>query len=170
MFSAFSRRLPQISIFHHPSSPPSVKALAMLRASLAAPYPPTNPDAPPLEFNLEVIESKPPTQDQLRTILSYVAPKDAKAPTPSYTTFLSSHPSAAGSEGQPQSAATIAELGVQNPSALKWPLVVDWNGGRAIIGDADGVAGLLEALRQRRDGEVKDEDVGRPKGWFGADT
>ncbi|KAH0834125.1 hypothetical protein J3R83DRAFT_11415 [Lanmaoa asiatica] len=151
---------------HHPSSPPSVKALAMLRASLSAPYPSTKPDAPPLEFNLEVIESKPPTPDQLRTILSYVTPKDANAATSSYMTFLSSHPSAPGSEEQPQSAACIAELGAQNPNALKWPVVVDWNGGRASIGDVDGVAKLLEALRRRRDGEVKDEDVVRPKGWF----
>jgi len=165
MFSAFSRRLPQISIFHHPSSPPSVKALAMLRASLSAPYPPTKPDASPLEFNLEVIESKPPTADQLRTIMSYVTPKDVSA-APSYATFLSSHPSAPGLEEQPQSAAGVAELGSQNPNALKWPVVVDWNGGRASVGDVDGVVKMLEALRQRRDGEVKDEDVVQPRGWF----
>jgi len=165
MFSAFSRRLPQVSIFHHPSSPPSVKALAMLRASLSAPYPPTKLDAPPLDFNLEVIESKPPTADQLRTILSYVTPKDVSAATPSYATFLSSHPSAPGSEEQPQSAAGITELGSQNPNALRWPVVVDWNGGRASVGDVDSVAKMLEALRQHRDDEVKDEDV-VPKEWF----
>ncbi|KAG8215456.1 hypothetical protein J3R82DRAFT_9072 [Butyriboletus roseoflavus] len=145
---------------HHPASPPSVKALAMLRASLSAPYPPSKPNAPPLEFNFEVIESKPPTPDQLRTILSYVTPKDVNA---SYSTFLSSHP---GLEEQPESAADVAELGAQDPNALKWPMVVDWNGGRASIGDVDGVAKMLEALRQRRDGEVKDEDVVEPRGWF----
>ncbi|KAF9235013.1 hypothetical protein BU15DRAFT_89751 [Melanogaster broomeanus] len=155
MFSAFSRRLPQISIFHNASSPPSVKALAMLRASLSAPYPPNKPDASPLEFNLEVVESKPPTPDQLRTILSYLAPKDSAVPPP-YTTFLSSHP-----------AVGISNLAAQNPSALKWPVVVDWNGGRASVGDVAGVKHILEALRQRRDGEVKgDDDVAQPKGWF----
>lgn len=149
---------------HHPSSPPSVKALAMLRASLSAPYPSSKPDAPPLDFNLEVIESKPPTPDQLRTILAFVTPKDVSAP--SYATFLSSHPNAPRAEEQPQSATGVAELGTQNPNALKWPVVVDWNGGRASVGDVDGVAKMLEALRQRRDGEVKDEDVVQPKGWF----
>lgn len=141
---------------HNPSSPPSVKALALLRASLSAPYPPSKPDAPPLEFNLEVIESRPPTPDQLRTIVSYL-PKEGN-----YATFLSSHPAAAE---QPNSAAGIAELGTRNPSALKWPVVVDWTGGRASVGDVDGVAKMLEALRQRRDGEVKD-NVDQPKGWF----
>lgn len=138
----------------------------MLRASLSAPYPPTKADASPLEFNLEVIESKPPTPDQLRTILSYLTPKDVTAATPSYTTFLSSHPSAPGSEEQPQSATGIAELGAQNPNALKWPVVVDWNGGRASVGDVDGVVKMLEMLRQRRDGEAKEEDIVEPKGWF----
>jgi hypothetical protein len=151
---------------HHPSSPPSVKALAMLRASLSAPYPSSKSDAPPLDFNLEVIESKPPTADQLRAILSFVTPKDVSAATPSYATFLSSHPSAPRVEEQPQSATGVAELGTQNPNALKWPVVVDWNGGRASVGDVDGVAKMLEALRQRRDGEVKNEDVVQPKGWF----
>lgn len=138
----------------------------MLRASLSAPYPPTKSDAPPLEFNFEVIESKPPTPDQLRTILSYVAPKDAKEAIPSYATFLSSHPSAPDAGEQPQSAAGVAELAAQNPNALKWPVVVDWDGGRASIGDVDDVVKMLEALRQRRDGEVKDEDGVQPKGWF----
>jgi len=133
---------------HNPSSPPSVKVLALLRASLSAPYPPSKEGAPPLEFNLEVIESRPPTPDQLRTILSYL-PKDGN-----YASFLSAHPSAAE---QPSSAAGIAALGARNPSALKWPVVVDWNGGRASVGDVDGVAKMLEALRQQRDGELKDD-------------
>jgi len=59
----------------------------------------------------------------------------------------------------------VAELGAKNPNALKWPVVVDWNGGRASVGDVDGVGKMLEALRQRRDGEVG-EDVVQPKGWF----
>lgn len=139
----------------------------MLRASLAAPYPPSKPDAPPLDFNLEVIESKPPTPDQLRSILAYLTPEDSgtTGPPSSYASFLSSHPSAPGSDEQPRSAVSVAELGAKNPNALKWPVVVDWNGGRASIGDVDGVGKMLEALRQRRDGEVG-EDVVQPKGWF----
>ena len=138
----------------------------MLRASLSTPYPPSKPDAPPLDFNLEVIESKPPTPDQLQTILSYVTPKDASAVPPSYATFLSSHPSAPGMGEQPQNASGVAELGTKNPNALKWPVVVDWNGGQASVGDVEGVAKMLESLRQRRDGEVNNEGVVEPKGWF----
>lgn len=59
----------------------------------------------------------------------------------------------------------MSDLVTKNPEAFKWPLVVDWNGGRASVGDVDGVKTILEALRQRRDGEVKD-DVDRPTGWF----
>ncbi|KIJ18360.1 hypothetical protein PAXINDRAFT_9437 [Paxillus involutus ATCC 200175] len=116
---------------HHPSSPPSVKALAMLRSSLSAPYPPDKPNAPPLDFNLEVIESKPPTPHQLRIILSNLSPKDSAAASPSYSTFLSSHPSAPALSEQPHSAIGVVNLALQNPNALKWPVVVDWNGGRA---------------------------------------
>ncbi|KIJ18357.1 hypothetical protein PAXINDRAFT_72110, partial [Paxillus involutus ATCC 200175] len=149
---------------HHPSSPPSVKALAMLRSSLSAPYPPDKPNAPPLDFNLEVIESKPPTPHQLRIILSNLTPKDSAAASPSYSTFLSSHPSAPASSEQPHSAIGVVNLATQNPNALKWPVVVDWNGGRASVGDVDGVKNILEALRQRRDGEVKDDDdIAQPK-------
>ena len=144
---------PPPSLSHHPASPPSVKALAMLRQSLAAPYPPSTPGAPPLEFNLEVVEAAP-TPDQLRTILAYV-------PDPSYAAFLS-----APAPGEAQSAPGVAELGARDPGALKWPVVVDWHGGRASIGDVDGVAHMLEALRQRRDGELTDDGVAQPGGWF----
>ncbi|KAH7882739.1 hypothetical protein F5I97DRAFT_1907997 [Phlebopus sp. FC_14] len=169
MFSAFTKRLPQISIFHHPSSPPSLKALALLQSSLSSPYPPNKPDAPPLEFDLDVVESTPPTPDQLRIILSYLTPKQSTSvPVGSQysSTFLSSHPSAPGASEQPQSAVGVANLVSQNPNAFKWPVVVDWNGGKASVGDVEGVKNILESIRQRRDGEVQGEDVHQPKGWF----
>jgi len=136
----------------------------MLHRALAAPYPPGNPAAPPLEFDLEVVESRPPTADQLRTILSYIAPRrDAAPPAPS--AFLSAHPSGAGE--QPHSVKGVVRLAEQNPNALKWPIVVDWIGGRASVGDVEGVKGILEAIRQQRDGEAKQEEgVDQPKGWF----
>ncbi|KII90225.1 hypothetical protein PLICRDRAFT_108007 [Plicaturopsis crispa FD-325 SS-3] len=159
MFSAFKRALPQISIFHHPSSPPSVKALSLLRSSLSAPYPPNKPDAPPLQFDLEVVESTPPTADQLRTILSYLPSKNN-----SLSAFVSSHPASASEE--PKSADGLVRLASQTPNAFKWPVVVDWTGGKASIGDVDGVKTILEAVRQKRDGEVKEEEEHKPKGWF----
>ena len=143
---------------HHPSSPPSIKALNILRASVSGPFPTDKPSAPPLEFNLEVIESTP-TTDQLKTILSYLP---SKAASPSLV-FLSTHPSAAE---RPDTVSGIVELGRKNPNALKWPIVVDWNDGKASVGDVEGVKGILEILRKKRDGELKDEEVDQPKGWF----
>lgn len=165
MFTGFKRSLPQISIFHHPSSPPSIQALALLRNALASPYPPGKPSAPPLEFDLEVVEKKPPTPDQLKIILSYITPPRSTAP-PALSTFLSAHPASPGPGEQPQSVKGIVSLVEQNPNVFKWPVVVDWVGGRASVGDVEGVKEILEAIRQRRDGEVNKEEVDQPKGWF----
>ena len=137
----------------------------MLRNALSSPYPPGSPSAPPLDFDLEVIESKPPTPDQLRTILSYITPPKSSAP-PALSTFLSAHPSSPGPGEQPQGAKGVVSLVEQNPNVFKWPVVVDWIGGRASVGDVEGVKGILEAIRQQRDGEMKQEDIDQPKGWF----
>ncbi|KAJ3512706.1 hypothetical protein NLJ89_g3376 [Agrocybe chaxingu] len=140
MFNSFKRRLPEISIFHHPSSPPSTKALNLLRSSLSGPYPPGNPKGQPLHFNLE-------------------------ATNPSMV-FLSAHPTAPSGAEQPSTLKGIAELAAKNPNAIKWPIVVDWNDGQASVGDVEGVKKILETLRKRRDGELKEEEVYQPKGWF----
>lgn len=145
-------------ISHHPSSPPSVRALALLRSSLSSPYPPDKPSSPPLDFNLDVVESTPPTPDQLSTIMSYLPSKSTMS------TFISSHPTSPPSENL-STVDAVSQLAASNPSAFKWPIVVDWTGGRASIGDVDGVKGILEAIRQQRDGEVKDEDI-HPQGWL----
>ncbi|EJF58734.1 hypothetical protein DICSQDRAFT_148939 [Dichomitus squalens LYAD-421 SS1] len=156
MFKAFTRSIPEISIFHNPSSPASAKALSLLRSALSSPYPPSKPSAPPLNFNLEVIENKPPTKDQLRTILSYVPAKSPSgtggiAPAPSAETLLSSHPTV---DERPHDVEGVATLANRNPNALKWPIVVDWHNGRASIGDVGGVQQILEELRRKRDGEA----------------
>jgi len=133
----------------------------LLRSSLSSPYPPNQPDKPPLDFNLDVVEG-PPTGDQLRTILSYLP---SKIITPS-TAFLSAHYAAPTGSDRPEGVSAIAKVGQENPSALKWPIVVDWNAGQASVGDIEGVKGILENLRKRRDGELKEEEVDQPKGWF----
>ncbi|KAL4070221.1 hypothetical protein V8B97DRAFT_549139 [Scleroderma yunnanense] len=166
MFSSFVKTLPQVSIFHNPSSPASVRALAMLRSALSGPYPTDKPAAPPLQFNLEVVESTPPTPDQLKSILSFLTTPGTNDVPLSFSTFLSAHPNAPAPSEQPHTPAGISSLAARNLDALKWPVVVDWNGGRASVGDVEGVKSILEALRQRRDGEVKDEDTQQPKGWF----
>ncbi|KAI0752036.1 thioredoxin-like protein [Fomes fomentarius] len=156
MFKAFTRSIPELSIFHNPSSPASTNALRLLRAAVSSPYPPSKPSAPPLEFNLEVIENKPPTPDQLRTILSYLPSKSPTGPgglasTPSPDVLISAHPTV---DSRPTDAEGVAKLASQNPHALKWPIVVDWHSGRAAVGDVEAVKSLLEELRKKRDGET----------------
>lgn len=57
-------------------------------------------------------------------------------------------------------------MATSNPNVFKWPVVVDWTGGRASIGDVEGVKEILEALRKERDGEGKGKDEHQPSGWF----
>lgn len=141
---------------HRAQSPPSTNALKLLRASLSGPYPETSNQ--PLQFELEVVES-PPTADQLSTIMSYL-PSPATNPA---MVLLSAHPSASE---QPQSLKGIHELAQKNPNSLKWPIVVNWNDGKVAIGDERGVKDILEHLRKKRDGELKEEEDLQPKGWF----
>jgi len=77
---------------------------------------------------------------------------------------MSSHPTSP--TDQPKSTYDVVRLGNENPNVLKWPIVVDWMGGRASIGDVEGVKEILEALRKERDGESKREDIDQSKGWF----
>jgi len=96
------------------------------------------------------------------TILSYLP---SKSISPSHA-FLSAHFSAPSGAERPETVSAIANLAQDKPAALKWPIVVDWSGGQASIGDVEGVKVMLEKLRQRRDGEAKEEDIQQPKGWF----
>jgi hypothetical protein len=141
-----------------------VSALRLLQSALSSPYPPTSPSSSPLSFNLEVIDSKPPTFDQLSTILAYTSPSPSQSP--SLSIFLSAHPTAPSPSSQPNTAREIVQLGTENPNVLKWPIVVDWTGGRASIGDVEGVKAILEAIRKERDGEAKGDEEHNPKGWF----
>lgn len=67
---------------------------------------------------------------------------------------------------EPTTLEEIVRLAKKNPKALKWPIVVNWNDGKASIGNIEGVKDILETLRKKRDGESKGEDVSQPKGWF----
>ncbi|KAG6812420.1 hypothetical protein H0H87_009802 [Tephrocybe sp. NHM501043] len=136
-------------------------ALNLLRASLSSPYPQNNPEKKPLDFNLDVVEGVP-TSDQLNTIMSYL-PSGSISPS---MTFLSAHFATPTGADRPEGVKAVAKLVQENPNALKWPIVVDWNGGQAAVGDVEGVKGILETLRKRRDGELKEEEVDQPKGWF----
>lgn len=148
---------------HNSSSPPSLAALQLLRAAVSSPYPPTKRNAPPLKFNLEVIENAPPTSDQMQTILSYLRSSPSAVEPPSPASLLSAHPSV---DARPTSTDGVAHLASQNLQALKWPIVVDWDSGRAAVGDVEGVKSILEELRKKRDGESISDEGDKPKGWF----
>ncbi|KAH6907274.1 hypothetical protein BKA70DRAFT_1372230 [Coprinopsis sp. MPI-PUGE-AT-0042] len=65
------------SVSHHPSSPPSTKALNMLRAAVSGPFP--NKDSPPLEYNLEVIDGNSDERPQTVEGIIKLAQKNPKA-------------------------------------------------------------------------------------------
>ncbi|KAF7340234.1 DUF1687-domain-containing protein [Mycena venus] len=111
------------------------------------------PRGAPLNFNLEVVEA-PPNTDQLRIIMSYLPSKNSSSDSAA-SVFLSAHPSASSSKSA--NLAAIADLGRDKPNAFKWPVVVDWNAGKASVGDVEGVKGILELLRQKRDGDAPKE-------------
>ena len=134
-----------LSRSHSPSSPASVTALKLLNAAASGPYPPSKEGAPPLAFNLEVVENQPPTSDQLRTILSYLPG------TSSLDSFVSAHYAV---DAKPTSTSGLAKLASQEPRALKWPIVVNWMDGKAAVGDVEGVKKILEDMRKQRDGEA----------------
>ena len=138
----------------------------MLRAATSSPYPPGVPSLSPLKFNLEVIENTPPTADQIRTILDYLPPlRDVDDPH-HVSALISSHPSAPSLPDMPSSPEGLIRLAHKSPQAIKWPIVVDWTNGRASAGDSEGVKDILEYMRKKRDGEVKEEEEFKPKGWF----
>ncbi len=138
----------------------------MLRAAASSPYPSGVSSAPPLTFNLEVIENTPPTADQIRTILDYLPPlRDVDDPH-HVVALISSHHSAPSLPDRPHSPEGLVRLAQKSPLAIKWPIVVDWTNGRASAGDSEGVKDILEYMRKKRDGEIKEEEDFKPRGWF----
>jgi len=127
----------------------SDRALELLRSAASSSYPPGQPKGP-LKFNLEVITGLP-TKDQLRTIESYL-------PHGGLASFVAG--------GSPATADQVLSHAKHDLDAFKWPVVVDWVGGKASVGDVDGVNEILENLRKKRDGEVRELEEHKPKGWF----
>jgi len=138
----------------------------MPRAALLSPYPPRSASKSTLRFDLEAIEKALPTADQIRTILGYL-PRVRDVDDPHHVAALiSSHPSAPSLPDRLHSPEGLVRLAEKSPLALKWPIVVDWTSGRASAGDSDGIKDMLEYLRKKRDGEVKEEGEYKPRGWF----
>ncbi|KAG7442058.1 uncharacterized protein BT62DRAFT_1010844 [Guyanagaster necrorhizus] len=163
MFASLNRVARSVSIFHNPASLSSLKTLELLQEAVSGPYPPDTASNPPLYFNLDVVEG-PPNRDQLETISSYVKTSGQQ---PASSIFLSAHPSSPYDGDQPLTFGGVAQAASHNPNALKWPIVVDWFGGKASVGDIEGVKKILEDLRKERD-EVRPVEKGETsrKSWF----
>lgn len=141
------------SVFIRPSHRDGVansdRALQLLRSAASSPYPPGHSKGP-LKFNLEVITDLP-TKDQLRTIESYL-------PRGGLASFVTGDSSTTTDQ--------VLSQAKRDLDVFRWPVVVDWAGGKASVGDVDGVNEILENLRKKRDGEVNEPEEHKPKGWF----
>ncbi|KAH8907784.1 DUF1687-domain-containing protein [Coniochaeta sp. PMI_546] len=129
-----------ITLFHKSSTPASTKVLNLLKqVSANASEAATEDQASDhtaqaqlqrAEFDLDVTE-KPPTPDQLRTILDYVG-----------------NPSTVVS-----GASTVDEAMKkfkQDAESFKRPVVVDWNNGKAAVGDNESaILKMLDALPKK---------------------
>ena len=127
----------------------SDRALELLRSAASSSYPPGHSKGP-LNFNLEVVTGLP-TKDQLRTIESYL-------PHGGLASFVAG--------GSPVTADQVLSQAKRDLDSLKWPIVVDWHDGKAAVGDINSVNEILEHLRKKRDGEVKEPEEHKPTGWF----
>jgi len=127
MFRFVNKSLDIITLFHKPSLPSSVKVYTLLKQAHASTSEHATLDQASdhtpqsiqqhQEFELDVTE-EPPTPDQLRTILEYVGAQRAG-------TII---------KGAKDEADAMRKL-KENGDNFQRPLTVDWNNGRAVIGD-----------------------------------
>ncbi|KLU83348.1 hypothetical protein MAPG_02410 [Magnaporthiopsis poae ATCC 64411] len=141
----FHKPLDTVTLFHKASSPASMRVAALLKqVSAQATETATEDQASDhaaqsrqhqqrAEFDLQITEDAP-TPDQLQTILEYIgAPsvgaviKGARTPT------------------------DALKLYKQKPDSFQWPLVVDWNNGRAAAGaDESKILKMLNELNKEK--------------------
>ncbi|OXV09084.1 hypothetical protein Egran_03153 [Elaphomyces granulatus] len=137
-------RLPKtldiITLFHKPSLPTSMRVLNLLKQASAAAGETATMDQSSNnnteekqrgEFELEVTEA-PPTPDQLRNILDYVAPRGVKP--------------GGVIRGARDRADALKKLKEGQEDDLVRPVVVDWTNGRAVVGGAESE--ILKLVRQ----------------------
>ncbi|KAL1972572.1 hypothetical protein VTN31DRAFT_6986 [Thermomyces dupontii] len=124
------KTLDVITLFHKPSLPSSTRVLNLLRMASAAASETTTMDQASDqtntinnrrgEFQLDVTEA-PPTPDQMRNILDYLAAKGVK---PSAVV-----PDARNTED------AIKRVKESDTNGIVRPIVVDWVNGKAVVGD-----------------------------------
>ncbi|KAI9744527.1 MAG: hypothetical protein M1818_002056 [Claussenomyces sp. TS43310] len=138
----FSKSLDVITLFHKPSLPSSTKIYSLLKqASATASEHATEDQASDhsaqshpqrQEFELDVTE-EPPTSDQLQTILEYVGAQRA-------STII---------KGAKDEADALKKLN-ENTENFQRPLTVDWNNGRAVVGENESeILKMLASLPKK---------------------
>ncbi|KAJ6457608.1 hypothetical protein C8R45DRAFT_1032708 [Mycena sanguinolenta] len=142
-----------LTVFHNPNNRMSEHVLRALQAATIQ-YPPQRGPGPihryhgPLKLNITVHE-RPPTADEFRLLLPLQS-------VPSFTAFLSSRAISA------TSSQALVDVISQQPDALNWPVVVDWEHGDCSIGGG-GYRKLLDnASRRRKKAIRKPGAAGRP--------
>ncbi|KAL2042688.1 hypothetical protein N7G274_004447 [Stereocaulon virgatum] len=123
----FHKALDVITLFHKPSVPASLRVLTLLKQiSAQASETATEDQATDhtsqnklqrTEFQLNVTED-PPTGDQLRTIIEYIGDRKASQIV----------------QGAKDASDAMHKLS-QDINKFKAPVTVDWNNGRAVVGD-----------------------------------
>ncbi|MCJ1462946.1 hypothetical protein MMC07_001550 [Pseudocyphellaria aurata] len=123
----FHKGLDTITLFHRPSLPSSLRVLTLLKQAAAHASETATEDqasdhshqnmVQSNKFELNVTED-PPTSDQLRTILEYVGGTRAKDVVD-------------GAKSEGDAIRTLSG----DPSKFNAPVTVDWNNGKAVIGE-----------------------------------
>ncbi|KAJ9623123.1 hypothetical protein H2203_006059 [Taxawa tesnikishii (nom. ined.)] len=146
MFGAFKNLFKEagvkdvITLFHAPKNPASVRVHTLLKQSAAGAQATATQDQASshatqskderTEFNLDVQEAAP-TSDQLSSILEYLGEDKAGTVV----------------QGATSTSDAIRKLS-SNASLFQRPLVVDWNNGKAVLGDNESE--ILKLVKQTK--------------------
>ncbi|KAI1500013.1 thioredoxin-like protein [Biscogniauxia marginata] len=135
-----------ITLFHKSGSPASVRVATLLNQVSANAAesatedqasdhtPQTHPKRLRQEFDLNITED-PPTPDQLKTILEYVGENRVGSVIQ-------------GASTQKEALKKFKE----NTSSFKWPVIVDWNNGKAVASEKESeILKLLEQLNEKEE-------------------
>ncbi|KAF2017438.1 hypothetical protein BU24DRAFT_367284 [Aaosphaeria arxii CBS 175.79] len=136
-----------VTLFHKPSSTPSTRVLTLLKQANAQSVSHATEDqasdhtthnrAQRTEFDLDVTEA-PPTPDQLKNIIEYLGGPVSGA---------------AGKiiKGAKDESEAIRRL-KENEEAFQRPVVVDWNQGKAVVGENESeILSLLQSISKETD-------------------
>ncbi|KAF8250508.1 hypothetical protein K440DRAFT_597347 [Wilcoxina mikolae CBS 423.85] len=132
----FHKTLDVLTLFHAPSNPASTKVLNLLRtASAHATGSGLTGKKETAAFELDVIETPAvPTPDQLRSILEFVGKNRVGEIVK-------------GAKSESDAVRLLKQGGPTSSESVLRPLLVDWNNGRAVLGeDEKAIKNLVETL------------------------